>query len=1442
MQGVGREDDDVKVNGGGELGSCGELSVANFRTQSATMHMPKFVHSHPAPLLRFSARVNGNQAQVMIDSGSSSNFVSEAFVEQHKLPTTTLELEQRIQLADGKEYLVKRGVLNASVKWDGWNGRVTLLILPLKHYHVILGMNWLKAYNPRIDWKKGTCVADPMIKPADDHRVDLSPNSPHQLSAVAYGGLGVGVLNLISARQWRRELRKGGEAGMIILRSTTRTASDEANANTNLENKTEETNLSHDHTNSKDTITQESISIHQLSNVGDARGGDRVGPAMEALLKEYEDVFPNELPYGVPQRRVVDHRINLLPHSTPPSRPAYRISPADSLELKRQLDDLIAHGFVIPSTSPFGAPVLFVKKKDGSTRMCVDYRALNKITERNKTGLPRMDELFDRILGAKVFTKLDLRSGYHQIRIPPADTHKTAFNTRYGHFEFTVLPFGLTNAPATFSTLMQTLLHSFLDQFVIVYIDDILIYSKSEREHVEHLRKVLDVLRKEKLYAKKEKCEFSKSKVSFLGHVISGEGLAVEQQKVQAIETWPECKNVEEVKSFLGLAGWYRRFVPNFSGKALALTELTQQSNQWQWGSKEKAAFDSIKKAVTRAPILITPDPKRPYTVATDASGYAIGAVLQQDHGRGLQPIAFMSKKLLTSERNYTVGEQEQLAIITALKEWRHYLHGNKVTVLTDNSALRYLETQTDLSRRQSRWTDFMAEFDLDIRYQAGKENRVADALSRRVDHRPTHETEMKEKERGREKQLEVWQVKQQPVLHELNSTTKSSSTHRGDVVDRIKQAMLTNDEKEQKNILDLLCKQKDKCSKRETAKKKELMSKGWSVREQEGLLRFAGRVYVPNERSLRCDLLVEAHDAPLSGHLGIKKTYSQLSRFWYWPTMRAEVKEYVNSCLSCATTKSTHQVPMGLLQPLPIPERRWDQVTLDFIMPLPVAEKTKNNGILVMVDKLSKMVHLASCHESITASEVAELFVREVVRYHGVPKSIVSDRDPRFVSHFWEAVWRLLGTNLKRSTAYHPQTDGQTEKTNQTIETMLRAYVNNNLSDWDEKLLTIEIAINNAVQESTGYSPYFLNSGQVPHFPLSLAAVDQEEEKKERDASVNAGMKTSRSEQQKQKRKETACAAANEWVSKFESQVNEATAEWIKRLQAGEMEAKRNLKAAQEEQQKQANKHRRSANYKVGDKVLLETRNLSSYNSKLRAKFVGPFDIVRVLSENVVELKLPPSLEIYPRVNVNRIKPYSPADDENNRYPTRRQVNRQLAPLGKRQQKEWEIEEITNERKKGRQIEYLVLWMRWPVEDSTWEPAKNLAETAALDRWLARKRRMGGKIVPLTVQQRRMSTENEQEEKQSSSVNVSNYNNDNVDHEHKNPLTEEELDTDEELSEEERLREQKYDQEQENHTETEHTMEEEEKHWQENQFVEGGQQLRRSARLKQSQWEKKHT
>ncbi|CAI5474719.1 unnamed protein product [Closterium sp. Yama58-4] len=452
---------------------------------------------------------------------------------------------------------------------------------------------------------------------------------------------------------------------------------------------------------------------------------------VSALLAEFADVFPDELPPGLPPSRAVDHRIELEPGSRPVAKPQWRLSPAETEEMTQQVRHFLAQGFIQPSRSPWAAPILFAPKKDGGLRMCIDYRALNATTVKNKFPVPRVEDLLDAVQGARVFSKIDLRSGYHQIRVVPEDQHKTAFRTKQGLYEFRVLPFGLTNAPATFQTLMNTVLSEFLGSFVVVYLHDILIFSKSKEEHVQHLQKVFEVLRREKLYAKQSKCEFFLPEVEFLGHVVSASGVRTDPKKITAVQDWVAPTSVKELQSFLGFANYYRHFVQGYASIASPLTDLLRKGVEYVWGPAQQQAFEQMKQSLTSSPTLSYPDPTRPYVVVTDASDQAIGAVLLQDQGRGLQPIAYESRKLRGAELNYPIHDKEALAIIHAYKVWRCYLEGADSVIRTDHCSLRFLKSQPQLSRRQARWMEFMeGSFHYRIEYKPGVRN-PADPLTR---------------------------------------------------------------------------------------------------------------------------------------------------------------------------------------------------------------------------------------------------------------------------------------------------------------------------------------------------------------------------------------------------------------------------------------------------------------------------------------------------------------------------------------------------------------------------------------------------------------------------------------------------------------------------------------------------------------------------------------
>ncbi|GJW13720.1 putative reverse transcriptase domain-containing protein [Tanacetum coccineum] len=413
------------------------------------------------------------------------------------------------------------------------------------------------------------------------------------------------------------------------------------------------------------------------------------------IVRDFPEVFPEDLP-GLPPARPVEFQIDLIPGAAPVARAPYRLAPSEMKELSEQLQELSDKGFIRPSSSPWGALVLFVKKKDGSFRMCIDYRELNKLTVKNRYPLPRIDDLFDQLQGSSIYSKIDLRSGYHQLRVREQDIPKTAFRTRYGHYEFQVMPFGLTNAPAIFMDLMNRVCKPYLDKFVIVFIDDILIYSKDEKEHEEHLKAILELLKKEQLYAK------------------------------ESIKDWASPKTPTEIRQFLGLAGYYRRFIEGFSKIAKSMTKLTQKGIKFDWGEKEENAFQLIKQKLCSAPILALPEGSEDFVVYCDASHKGLGAVLMQRE----KVIAYASRQLKVHEKNYTTHDLELGSVVFALKIWRHYLYGTRCTVFTDHKSLQHILDQKELNMRQRRWLELLSDYDCDIRYHPGKANVVADALS----------------------------------------------------------------------------------------------------------------------------------------------------------------------------------------------------------------------------------------------------------------------------------------------------------------------------------------------------------------------------------------------------------------------------------------------------------------------------------------------------------------------------------------------------------------------------------------------------------------------------------------------------------------------------------------------------------------------------------------
>ncbi|KAL0534339.1 hypothetical protein IC582_028629 [Cucumis melo] len=938
-----------------------------------------------------------------------------------------------------------------------------------------------------------------------------------------------------------------------------------------------------------------------LASVVDTREAD-VSLSSEPVVRDYPDVFPEELP-GLPPHREVEFAIELEPGTVPISRAPYRIAPAELKELKVQLQELLDKGFIRPSVSPWGAPVLFVKKKDGSMRLCIDYRELNKVTVKNRYPLPRIDDLFDQLQGATVFSKIDLRSGYHQLRIKDEDVPKTAFRSRYGHYEFIVMSFGLTNAPAVFMDLMNRVFREFLDTFVIVFIDDILIYSKTEAEHEEHLRMVLQTLRDNKLYAKFSKCEFWLKQVSFLGHVVSKAGVSVDPAKIEAVTGWTRPSTVSEVRSFLGLAGYYRRFVENFSRIATPLTQLTRKGAPFVWSKACEDSFQNLKQKLVTAPVLTVPDGSGSFVIYSDASKKGLGCVLMQQG----KVVAYASRQLKSHEQNYPTHDLELAAVVFALKIWRHYLYGEKIQIFTDHKSLKYFFTQKELNMRQRRWLELVKDYDCEILYHPGKTNVVADALSRKVSHSAALITRQAPLHRDLERA---------EIAMSVGGSYYAVSPVDGQAVE-------------------------------------------FSLSSDGGLL-FERRLCVPSDSAVKTELLSEAHSSPFSMHPGSTKMYKDLKRVYWWRNMKREVAEFVSKCLVCQQVKAPRQKPAGLLQPLSIPEWKWENVSMDFITGLPRTLRGFT-VIWVVVDRLTKSAHFVPGKSTYTASKWAQLYMSEIVRLHGVPVSIVSDRDARFTSKFWKSLQTAIGTRLDFSTAFHPQTDGQTERLNQVLEDMLRACALEFPGSWDSHLHLMEFAYNNSYQATIGMAPFEALYGKCCRSPVCWGEVGEQR---------LMGPELVQS--------------TNEAIQKIRSRMH----------------------TAQSRQKSYADVRRKDLEFEVGDKVFLKVAPMRGVlrferRGKLSPRFVGPFEILERIGPVAYCLALPPSLStVHDVFHVSMLRKYVPDPSHVVDYEPL-EIDENLSYT------EQPVEVLAREVKTLRNKEIplvKVLWRNHRIEEATWE------------------------------------------------------------------------------------------------------------------------------------------
>jgi hypothetical protein len=954
------------------------------------------------------------------------------------------------------------------------------------------------------------------------------------------------------------------------------------------------------------------------------------------IYKEYTDVFEKKNADLLPEHRPYDIAIDLQPGKSAPWGPIYSLSNEELKALREYLDENLEKGFIRPSKSPAGAPILFVKKKDLSLRLCVDYRGLNAVTIKNRYPLPLIREMMQQLRGAKIFSRIDLRGAYNLVRIKEGDEWKTAFRCRYGHFEYLVMPFGLTNAPATFQGMMNDIFKDLLDRFVIVFLDDILIFSKNIEEHVQHVQIILDRLRKFNLYAKLEKCVFHVQSIDFLGFIISADGISMDPAKTKSIIDWKTPKSAKDIQVFLGFANFYRIFIDGFSRIVSPLTALLKKDTKFVWNSTAQQAFDLLKKLFTTAPILCHADPFKEFTLETDASNYAISGILSQVQNDGLlHPVGFYSRKMTSSEKNYEIHDKELLAIISCFKEYRHLLIGAQqpVKIFTDHKNLLYFSTTKNLNQRQARWSLFLADFNFTLHHRQGKLNVKADSLSRRSEYA---ENDPSGGEDGQPK----------PLLDRsifLNSTTAQISEIN----------VLNEEEVEHIELFEINDSLLDRI-RREQAEDEFVLKHKQKLPDYmhftDDVLMIYERIYVPP--NCRLEVLKLCHDSLLAGHPGVAKTIALILRTYWWSNVRRSVKNYVSSCEICSRAKSSRKMPSGLLKPLPVPDQPWKSISMDFIVDLPKVNQF--DAILVVVDRFSKQAHFIPCNKKVTAQELAKIYIENVFKLHGIPSDIVSDRGPIFTSNFWREFSKLLNIELNFSSAFHPESDGQTERVNQILEQYLRCYLDYQQTNWIDLLPLAEFSYNNAEHNSTKRSPFFTNYGYNPILDFSCDLTD--------------------------------CSVPG-------------VEERFKMLQENFEIVKTELNLAQQVHKRFADAHRSPApDFIVGSKAWLVRRNIKTTRpcQKLDYKKLGPYEIIEKINEVAYRLKLPKGWRIHNVFHVSLLEPCVP-----NSFPGRRVPP--PPPIVVEDDVEYEVEEIVDSRLRYKKIQYLAKWVGYGPEENTW-------------------------------------------------------------------------------------------------------------------------------------------
>ena len=1226
----------------------------------------------------------GIRLEALIDTGATGySFINSSIVqsvcETLKISPLKLSKPKRLKTFEGKEVTSVTHTIHPTLTVQGHSESLCpMFIADIGNYSIILGTPWMKKHGVVIDvseerlhFKKnhcqhgGTFYQNPplIIELENPHpHIKDSSNKPLPKASIEKDSSTKPKYEIIKANNTAKDGNKKRKLKEIVDDH----AEEDTNSSTKPKDKLDIAMvgaapyklLTKQSGAEVFAVTLEDIE-YQLAKDTRAKDPEHIKNLLPEEYHDLIDVFSKEAADELPPRRDCDHKIELLEgHKGHGYSALYKMSKPELEELKKYLETNLKKEFIKPSSSINASPVLFVRKPNGGLRFCVDYRKLNAITKRDKYPMPLISDIIDRVIGAKFLTVLDIRQAFNRIRMGESSEELTTFITSLGAYQYNVLPFGLTGGPGTWQRYINEVLFDFLIDFCMAYMDDILIYSKTLKEHKKHVRQVLVRLREAGLQVDIEKSQFHKAEVKFLGLLVGINGIRMDPSKIQTILDWEVPRTLKYVQAFIGFCNFYRRFIRGFSKVAKPLHDLAKKNVQFKWTPECQHAFETLKERVTETPVLLHYNPEKQSYVECDTSDWTTGGVLSQKDDEGvLHPVAFFSKTLNPAECNYEIYDKELLAIIRCFEAWKPELEGteNPVQVLTDHKALEYFMTTKKLTRRQARWAEMLSEFNFEIVYRPGKQNDKADALTRRPNDKPEDD---KDDRLQRQHQIILTPNRVDPKLRRgitLNCLEETRS-----LAEIVKEANISD--QSGKDIRQALQEGKTKCNDQDIREFKEV----------DGILHWSNKMWIPNNEVLKAKLIKEIHDQPSSGHPGIHKTIELFKRNYQWPQMRRDIRRYIRNCHICHRAKIPRHRYQGFLRPLPIPNQPWKDIAMDFVVGLPVSSGF--NAILMVIDRLSKLRHYIPCtteEEGTSAKALALLFLQYVWKHHGLPDTIVSDRGTQFVSKFWTALCEILDIKAKLSTAFHPQTDGQSEIANQEMERYLRTYVNYQQNDWAKWLPIAEFAANANVSESIKMTPFFANLGYEPRMSF-----DQVKTKPE----------NTRDRLEIGKARDIGDTLKKIWEF-----------------------ARHAMKESQWKQVEYANMHRQEGpEVKVGDKVWLSTRNIKTTrpSKKLDHKNIGPYSVLRV-DDVSYKLDLPPSMGIHPVFHKNLLELVS-------NDPLEGQIPEPSPPVIIDNEEEYEVTDILDARKFRNRIQFKAAWKNCDP-DNTWYNADGFENSAEI-------------------------------------------------------------------------------------------------------------------------------